>query len=68
MDARHLHRDYHTAYCGLDASHIPMTYEESEADCADCLEAAAAARAEAEAAAEAVEAAEAEAAVTESDK
>jgi hypothetical protein len=61
--ARHLHRDYHTAYCGLDASHIPMTYEESEADCASCLEAAAQAKAEAELAE-----AEAEEAVTEPDK
>lgn len=34
---RHLHRDYLTAYCGLDASHILMTYAPEEADCAACI-------------------------------
>lgn len=33
---RHLHRDYHTSECGKDASHIPMTYDEAEANCAAC--------------------------------
>ncbi len=37
----HLHRDYHTAFCGLDASHIPMTYERGDSTCASCLAAAA---------------------------
>lgn len=35
--SRHLHRDYHNAECGRDASHILMTYEETEADCKKCL-------------------------------
>lgn len=37
---RHLHRDYHGAHCGRDASHILMTYDASEATCAACLKAA----------------------------
>ena len=55
---RHLHRDYNTAFCGLDASHVLMTHVRAEADCPDCLaaettyaadlEAAAAAELEAE--------------------
>lgn len=39
---KHLHRDYHTAHCGLDASYIPMTFEASEVDCEACLTAYAA--------------------------
>lgn len=33
---RHLHRDYHRAFCGRDASHILMTYDESATTCAGC--------------------------------
>lgn len=36
---RHLHRDYNTTFCGRDASHLQMTYEPAEADCAACLKA-----------------------------
>jgi len=36
MAKRHLHRDYHRSECGKDASHILMTYDEAEADCAAC--------------------------------
>lgn len=61
MTTRHLHRDYHTAECGKDASHILMTYDEAEADCAACEKAKVArVAAEAEGAAR-VEAAAAEA-------
>lgn len=35
----HLHRDYDTAFCGLDAAHIPMTHDPAEADCKPCLSA-----------------------------
>lgn len=34
---KHLHRDYHTSHCGLDASHIPMTFDAGATECADCL-------------------------------
>lgn len=34
--SRHLHRDYHTAFCGVDASFELMTYAPKEADCAAC--------------------------------
>ena len=34
---RHLHRDYNTSFCGRDASHILMTYDAAECDCAGCL-------------------------------
>lgn len=37
---RHLHRDYHTSFCGRDASYIPMTYDSNEATCGACLKAA----------------------------
>lgn len=37
---RHLHRDYSTAFCGRDASHILMTYKKKkEATCTACLNA-----------------------------
>lgn len=49
---RHLHRDYNTAFCGRDASHILMTYALEETDCARCREAAGEAQAKAEAEAE----------------
>jgi hypothetical protein len=39
MAARHLHRDYNTAWCGKDASHILMTYEADEASCKACASA-----------------------------
>lgn len=42
---RHLHRDYHTTFCGRDASYISMTYDKSEANCGACLKAAEAQRA-----------------------
>ena len=32
----HLHRDYLTAWCGEDASHILMTYERRKATCKAC--------------------------------
>lgn len=35
-ELRHLHGDYHHAWCGEDASHILMTYVEDEANCALC--------------------------------
>lgn len=38
-ETRHLHRDYWTTFCGLDASHIPMTYEPGEHDCEACAKA-----------------------------
>lgn len=34
---RHLHRDYNTTHCGIDASHVLMTHVLADADCADCL-------------------------------
>jgi hypothetical protein len=48
---RHLHRDYNTAHCGLDASHVLMTHTLSEADCPDCIAAHATYAADLEAAA-----------------
>ena len=33
---RHLHRDYTTAWCGRDISHVPATYEAADASCARC--------------------------------
>lgn len=33
---RHLHRDYSHSFCGKDASHILMTHDPAETDCAPC--------------------------------
>lgn len=35
--AIHLHRDYHFAECGIDASHVAMTYEEEHVTCKACI-------------------------------
>lgn len=40
----HLHKDYHTAFCGKDASHILMTYELDQSTCESCRGAAIAAQ------------------------
>lgn len=57
---RHLHRDYNTAHCGVDASHVLMTHFLAEADCPDCIAAEAIYAAEQEAEAEAERQAELE--------
>jgi hypothetical protein len=33
---RHLHRDYSTAHCGKDISHLLATLDENEATCKAC--------------------------------